>query len=81
MAAPDKFFVIESQNWVVRVQELRVEDDFDAISRSVEQLNSANLVEDWIIGIVCHVVCDDGRERVPLERKDSSFDQDLVLGR
>lgn len=81
MTTSDKLFVIQTQDRVVGVQELGVEDDLDSISRSVEQLDSSDLVQDWVGGIVGHVMSDNRRERVSLERKHSSFEENLVFRR
>jgi hypothetical protein len=36
MTTPDKLLVIETQDWVVGVEEFRVEDDLDSVGASVE---------------------------------------------
>lgn len=79
MATSDKLFVIQTQNRVVRVQELWVEDDLHSIARSVEQLDSSDLVQDWVGTVVGHVVGNDRWQRVSLEGEDSSLEQDLVF--
>ena len=81
MTTPDKLFVIQTQDRVVRVQKLGVEDDLDPVILLVEQLSPPDLVQDRIVGIVLHVVGGNRRERVPLERKHSTLEEDLVLVR
>jgi hypothetical protein len=81
VTTPDKLFVIQTQDRVVRVQELGVEDDLDPVVLLVEQLSPPDLVQDRIVGIVLHVVGSHGRERVPLERKHSTLEEDLVFVR
>lgn len=61
MTSSNKLLIIQAQNRVVRVQEFRMEDDLNSISRSVEQLNASDLVQDWVVRVVGHVVsCDWG---------------------
>jgi hypothetical protein len=81
MTSSNKLFVIHAQNRVVGVQKLGVEDDLDTIVLLVEQLSPSDLVQDRIVGVVLHVVGGDGRQRVSLERKDSSLEKDLVFVR
>ena len=61
MATADELLVIEPENGVVGVEEIRMKDNFDAISRRIEQLNASDLVENGVIRIVCHVMGRDGR--------------------
>jgi hypothetical protein len=79
MTSPDKLLVIQSEDRVVCIQEFRMEDNLDPITRPVEQLDPSNLVEDGIVGIVGHVVGSNGRERVSLKGEYSSFEEDLVF--
>lgn len=51
----------------------------DSVSLPVEELDSSDLVQDRVGSVIGHVVGDDGGERVPLEGKDSSLEQNLVL--
>jgi hypothetical protein len=76
----DKLLVIKTQDRVIRVEELWVEDDLDPIGGSVEQLDPSDLIQDWVVGVVGHVVRDDGWEGVSLQGEDSSLEEDLVLG-
>ncbi len=62
MTPSDEFFVVESQDRVVRVQEIRVENYLHAVVVPIEQLHTANLVEDGVRGIVRHVMGCDRRE-------------------
>ena len=80
MASAHKLLVVEAENRVVGVEEFGVEEDLDAITRTVEELDAADLVENRVVGIVSHVVGDDGRQRVSTEGKDATLEQDLVLG-
>ena len=66
MTPSDEFLIIEAQNGVVGVQEVRMEDNLNAIVMSIEQLHSAYLVEDRVTGIVCHVVGGDWWEGITL---------------
>ena len=79
MAATDELLVVHTKDWVVAVQEVGMEHNFDAVRRVVEQLNTPDLVQDRVIVVVGHVVCRHGRERVALEGKDSTFEENLIL--
>ena len=79
MTTPNEFLVIKTQNWVVGIQEFRMENNLDPISRPVEEFNSSDLVQNGIIGVIGHIVRGDGWERVSLEGKDSSFQEYLVF--
>jgi len=81
MATPDKLFIVHAQDRVVRVQKLGVEDDLDPVVLLVEELSPPDLVQDRIGGVVLHVVGGDRGQRVSLEGKHSSLEQDLVLVR
>lgn len=80
MTTSDKLLVVKTQDWVIRVEEFWVEDDLDPIGGSVEQLDPSDLVQDWVIGVIGHVVRHDGWEGVSLQGEDSSLEEDLVLG-
>ena len=79
MAPSNELLIVQSENGVVRVQEVRVEDDFDAVARGVEQLHSPDLVQDRVVAVVCHVVRRDGWEGVSLECEDASLEKHLVF--
>ena len=79
MTSSDKLFVVETENRVVRVQELRVEDDLDAIRISVEELNTTDLVQDRVVGIVSHVVSDYRRKRIAAKSEDTTLEENLVF--
>ena len=73
MASPNKLLVVKAQNRVATVQKVRMEYDFHAIVGVVEQLDTANLTEDGIVGVVGHVMSDDRRKRIPLQCKDATL--------
>ena len=79
MAAADKLLVVHTENRVVRVEEVGMEDDLDAVRHVVEELDAPDLVEDRVVGIVGHVVRCDGWERVAAEREDAALEHDLVF--
>lgn len=56
-----------------------MEHDLDAITRSVEQLHAADLVEDGVGRIIGHVVRYDGRKRVALEGEYAALQQNFVF--
>jgi hypothetical protein len=80
VTTPDKFFVIEAEDGVIRVQELGVEDDLDTIRIPIEELYSTNLVQDRVVCIVGHVVGHDRGERIAAEGEDATLEQNLVFG-
>lgn len=73
MAPTHELLVIQAENRVVRIEEVGVENDLDAVMRRVEELDTANLVEDGVGRVIVHVVRDHRREGVPLERKDAAL--------
>lgn len=79
MTTSDKVVVVEGEERIVAVQELRVEDNLNSIGRMVEQVDSSDLVQDWIFGIIGHVVRDDRWQGVSLQCIHSSLEQDLLL--
>lgn len=79
MAPSHKLLIVQSQDRVIGVQELRVEDDFYAVVLVVEELDAPELVQDRVVGVVGHVVRHDGRERVSAEGEHAPLEQDLVL--
>lgn len=81
MASTHEFFVIQAEDRVVGIQEIRMKYDLDSVAARIEQLYAADLVENWVIRVISHVVGRDRRERVALQCKDASFEQDKVLGR
>lgn len=79
MAAPDEFLIIEPKNWVIGVEEVRVEDDLDTVVVTIEQLNASDLVQDRVRRIVRHIVSRDWRQGVTFQSEDAPFQEDLVL--
>ena len=79
MAAPHKLLIVHTQDGVVAVQEVRVEDDLHAVRRVVEQLHTTDLVEDRVVGVVGHVVRRYRWQHVALECEDTTLEQHLVL--
>lgn len=61
MAAANKLFVIQTENWVVAIQKIWVEDNLDTIAAIVKELHPANLVENRIARVVSHVMSHDRR--------------------
>jgi hypothetical protein len=78
MGSADEVVVVEGKNWVRRVQELRVEHNLDAIRGVVEKLAAAELSQDWVLGIVDHVVGHDRWQVVSLHGKQPPTEHDLV---
>ena len=81
VASTNELLIVHAQDGVVAVQEVWVEDDLDAVMRVVEQLDTSNLVENWIVVVIGHVMCRYGREGVALQNKNATFQQNLVFFR
>ena len=79
MTATDKFFVIETKDGVVRVQEIRMEHNLNAIVVIVEELYSADLIENRIVVIVNHVMRGDWRKGVSFESQDTTLQKHVVF--
>ena len=79
MASAHELLVVHAEDRVVTVEEVRVEDDFDAVARGIEQLHSPDLIQDRVVAVVRHVVRRDGWESVSLEREDASLEKHLVF--
>lgn len=73
MASSHELFIIQSKNRVIRVQEVRMEDNLDTIVVSVEELHSPHLVQNRISAVVRHIVRRDWRERIALQCIDATF--------
>ena len=81
MASTNKLLVVKAQNRVATVQKVRMEYNFHAIVAVVEQFDTANLAENWIVGIVGHIMSDNWGKRIPLQRKDATLQQYLIFFR
>lgn len=79
MTPSHKLLIIQSQNGIIRVQEIRMEHDLDSVAARVEELDATDLAEDRVACVVCHVVSDDGWEGVAFESKDAAFEEDFVF--
>ena len=73
MTSANKLLVVKTQNRVATVQKVRMEYDFHTIMAVVEQFDTANLVEDWIVGVVGHVMSDNWGKRISLQCKDPTL--------
>ncbi len=74
MASTHKFFVVQCQDWIVAIQEVRVEDDLDAVMRVIEQLDASDLVKNRIVQVVSHIVRRDGWKTAAFESKSASLE-------
>ena len=81
MTSTNKLLVVKAQNRVATVQKVRMEYDFHAIVAVVEQFDSANLIEDRIIGVVGHVMSDNRGKRISFQSKDTTLQQYLIFFR
>jgi len=81
VSTADKVVIIERQDRAGRVQELGMEDNLDAVAGMVEQLYSADLVQDRVVMVINHVVCDNWRQPVPLHGEQTPAQQHTILAR
>ena len=72
MASSDELLVAETQQRIVAVQEVGVEDDLDSVLRVVEQVAPLEGQEHWILLVVNNVV---GRDRRPEVDSNISIQQ------
>ena len=79
MAAANKFFVIETKNGVVGVQEVGMEHNLYAIVVVIEKLDLTDLIENRISMIVSHIVCGDWRKSVPFQSQDTTLQKNVVF--
>ena len=56
VATTYELLVVHTQDWVVAVQEVRVEDDLDAVARVVEELHALDLGQNRVVVIIRHIV-------------------------
>lgn len=75
----NEVIVVDREYRVGRAQEFRVEDNLDAVRGLVEELSTADLVEDGVFGVVVHVVGDDRRKSVALHGEEAATEHDPVL--
>ena len=73
MASANKLLVVKAQNRVGTVQKIRMENNFHAIAAVIEQFDAANLVEDWIVRVVRHVMSDDRWKGISFQCKDTTL--------
>ncbi|KAI6772502.1 hypothetical protein HG530_003460 [Fusarium avenaceum] len=81
MATSDKIVVIEREDGVGRIEELRMEDNLDSIRRMVEKLHATDLVQHRILMVVEHVMGNNWRKSVALHGEETATKQDSVLSR
>ena len=79
MAASNKVFIVQPEQRIVGAQKLGVKDDFDSIFRTIKQLDASDLIQDRIVGIIGHIMRDDGRKGISLQCKDTAFQGDHIL--
>ena len=66
VAAPHKLLIAQTKQRVVRVQEVRMEDDLDPVLGAVQEAASLKRLDDRILIICNHIMSCDGR---PEKRK------------
>ena len=60
MTPPNKFFVVKTQKWIIRIQEFRMKNHFNPVFSFVVQVYFSDLVKDRVMAVVCHIVCHNG---------------------
>lgn len=73
MASTNKLLIIKAQNRIGAIQKVWMENNFHAIVAVVEQFDTANLVEDRIVGVIRHVVSDNWGKRISLQCKNTTL--------
>jgi glucokinase len=56
MTTSHKFLVVQTEDWIVRIQKVRVENDFNTVRWGIEELNTSDLIQDGIAGIISHIM-------------------------
>jgi len=56
VAPSDKFLIVHAKNWVVRIEEIWMKDDLDAVMRRIEEPHTPDLIKNRIVRVICHVV-------------------------
>jgi len=77
----NKVVVVHWEDWVTGRQELWMEDDLDTVRWVVEELTPSDLVQDWVLGVINHVVSDNWWEVGALQGIETTTEHDLVLWR
>ena len=72
VASSNELLVAETQQRIVAVQEVGVEDDLDSVLRVVEQVAPLEGQEHWVLLVVNNVV---GRDRRPEKYSNISIQQ------
>ena len=72
MASSNELLVAETQQRIVAVEEVGVEDDLDSVLRVVEQVAPLEGQEHWVLLVVNNVV---GRDRRPEVDSNISIQQ------
>lgn len=79
VATASELLVIDGEQRIRRVEELRVENDLHAILSVVEQLASSDGEKNLILGVVDDVVGADGRKRLSIDAEGAALQLDYVF--
>lgn len=79
MRPSDKIIIIQREDRVGGVEEFGMKDDFHPIGGVVEQLHTANLVQNRVVGIVDHIVGDHRGEGVAFHAEQPPTKHDSIL--
>lgn len=74
MTPPHKLLIIQTKQGIIRIQKFRMKDNLDTILRLIEELALTDMIENGILGIVSHIVSDNGWECVAFKCKDAAFE-------
>lgn len=57
MAATNKLFVTQTQQWIVVTEELGVEDDLHSVGRVIEEIASLECLDNRVPLIIVNIMC------------------------
>ena len=78
VSASHEFVVVHWQDGIGGVEKFGVEHYFDAVRRMVEELNSSDLVKNWIFAVAGHVMRDDRRQGVSFHGEEATTEEDTI---
>jgi hypothetical protein len=81
MTPSHEFLVVQSQNWIIRVQEIGVKDDFHTVVVLIVKLYSSDLTQDWVVRIIHHVMRRNWWEGISFKGIYTPFQLNLVFRR
>jgi hypothetical protein len=73
MTTPHKFLIVQTKDWVVRIQEVRMENDFHTIVMLIVKLHPPYLAQDRVIRVIHHVMRHHRWKGVPFQGINTPF--------